>query len=323
MPPLVDVNLRGDSDRRLLLQGLIHDAEVEPDGIQAARSDQAGQQDSSSGRDQGKPEQDVDSKAHASDASKLALAEEGNPVSDDSAHSDICDAISRRDAPASAPTPSAGFPFFPFMMADSSCLSPACSLTQTLCLEDESVSLSLLDACLDHMVELVNANPQRVWLGIAVYHQPMQMADSQHGISGSSSSAAAAPSQSSLCRVSDFVTVFGVFCTLLSLSDSLTSTRVEAGLSRLFALVRRVAARRHSATTVTSASSSSSSTSGLSNSSINGTEERFLLVAIRSLLRLSVTQRAVAVWLRSHEREWQAWEQLYTTARHLMPHHVR
>ena len=221
-------------------------------------------------------------------------------------------AVSDEAPPAPSPSPSAAaapscFPFFPFVLADSSCLTAVCSLTASLCRDDERLSVALLDCCMEHLLELLGNSQHRTWGGAVVHNQPMHSADPPPQQSPQQqqqpAGAAAAPwPQPGVCRVSDFLTVLGCWATLLSLSDSLTAARVDAGLSRLFAVVRRVTVRRHAA---------AAAGGGLgSGSGINGTEERFLLVAARCLLRLAVNQRAVAVWLRAHEREWAQWEQL-------------
>jgi hypothetical protein len=185
---------------------------------------------------------------------------------------------------------------------------------QALAWEDATLSRALLDAVFELLHDLVNGHPTRLLQGVHVHHQPMQAE-----LPLSSPSSASSPS--SLCRVSDFLTPFGAFSTLLSLSDSLHAGRVELGLTRLFALARRVLSRRHAA--LLAGGGVGVGAGGVSGV-VNGCEERFMLVAVRCVLRLSVTSRAVAQWLRVHDKEWQQWEQLYTSARqNVMAHHMR
>jgi hypothetical protein len=153
---------------------------------------------------------------------------------------------------------------------------------------------------MEHLLELLSNSQHRSFSGVVVHNQPLHSADPPQQQQAAGAAPASSQPQSAVCRVSDFLTVLGCWATLLSLSDSLTAGRVEAGLSRLFSLVRRVTQRRHAA----------AAAGGGFGSAVSGTEERFLLVAARCLLRLSVSQRAVAVWLRAHEREWTQWEQL-------------
>ena len=203
-----------------------------------------------------------------------------------------------------------GFPFFPFVLSDSSCLAVVCALVQSLAWEDGAVSRALVDCIFDLLHDLLNGHSTRLMRGLHVHHQPLQVEPSL----GSPASSSA------LCRVSDFLTPFGAFSTLLSLSDSLTAGRVDLGLTRLFVLIRRVLSRRHAATL---AGGGVGAGAGGVSGVVNGVEERFMLVAVRCLLRLSVTSRAVAVWLKGHEKEWQSFEALYTSSRHVMSHTIR
>ena len=337
--------LRGH-DRQLLLQGLLPD---EDDGRQGAK-DVKDAKDAKERREVKEAKEDVrEEKTHPStlprDDEKGSL-EEKQPTPP-SAEKPLSTVVLAGSPPTAAPSPlssasaspsgsltssssfsaaavgpsspalsSATFPFFPFVLSDSSCLSVVCSLVQVLAVEDVAISRALMDAIFELLHELVNGHSTRVLHGIAVHHQPLQ----NEPPSFAAQSAGAAAS-SSLCRVPDFLTVLGAFSTLLSLSDSLTNARVDLGLTRLFALVRRVLARRHAATM--NASAIAAAGPGGVSAAVNGVEERFLLVAVRCILRLSVTSRPVALWLKGHDKDWLAWESVYSSSRHLMSHHIK
>ena len=202
------------------------------------------------------------------------------------------------------------FPFFPYVIADPSCCLPAASLTASLAANDSRLSSAVLECVLVALTDACTAASHRLYGGVAVANVPLhsdspnqppssQHSQQQHQQRGGDSGS------SLVAGVSDFVGPLTALSALLSVSDRLSDSRVDECLSRLLVLARRVCSRRPS---------------GLSPSGavcINGSEERFLLQFVRTVLQLAANVKPVAVWLRAHQGEWHFLETLYTQARHL------
>ena len=217
--------------------------------------------------------------------------------------------------PQPAAISAVSFPFFPYVISDPSCALPVASLTACLAANDSRVSSAVLDCVLGALNDALQAHTHRVYGGVAVANAPLHSdSHSQHAPAAASSWQSQGMSQSHrgegqqsllVGGVHDFVGPLTALSALLSLSDRLSESRVDECLSRLLVLARRVCARRPS------------SVCPAGSQCINGSEERFLLSFVRSVLQLAANHKPIAAWLRGHQNEWYFLETLYTQARHM------
>ena len=301
------------SDRRALLTGLLTQSNVDEGGNATAARSHAPETSSDSPAANNVDSRMTTETAATTPTHSSEQATSTTPRSQPEAESPS--PTSASVAPASRPAAlpaSSAFPFFPYVISDSSCCLAVASLTSSLAANDSRISSAVLDCVLAALNDALQGQAHRVYGGIAVANAALR-SDSGH----QPPSAANSPSQphqpprseqptaAVVLGVHDFVGPLTALSALLSLSDRLVDSRTDECLSRLLVMARRVCDRRPSAVCPPG------------KQCLNGSEERFLLAFVRCVLQLAANHRPIAAWLKAHANEWHCLETLYTQARHM------